>query len=612
MAGAIPIPAFFLHYTLVLSRVGKKWWVWISATYTITFVFFVANAMGLVVSGVVHRRQFAFWPVPGPLLLAQLIFFLLVVLCSLIVLLRNRKIVEGTQREQLRYTVAGTLLGFGGGMTNYFLWFGVPIDPWGNFGVFVGQSIMAYGFLRYRLIDLSLAIRNVLGYVLFVLTVALPVALLAIWKGDLTWSVVGILITGAVTPFLFGRLKEDVLKMVDRIPPFREKFGRFYKFSERTETVSAAVNIEDWAWRVVGAAKDLFEASGASLLIRYEDESAYIIKAGYGLTTAEMRLLSVPFDSPLISKLSTSHLALSRESLLENEVGQSFSRLDEEFRFLRAAVCVPIRYRGQLWAILNVDAKASGEMFNSMDLLHLTNLVGAAQHKLEILKGNDRRKWNDGALAHDLLRPFGLKGSFGKVELLLSNSNISNESKVVLREIKSDAHFVESGLRQLFDSGVDVKINVALISAREVVSRLCGKYKELFSSSSVELVENLAENPLLVHADPQLLEKRIFENLLENALRHTSCGGRVEVGGKSEGNEFFGWVKDTGVGIAPAIRATLFEPGVQGEENEGLAGLGLYSVKIVVEAHGGRVWVDSVPGKGATFFFTLPLAKDGE
>lgn len=116
----------------------------------------------------------------------------------------------------------------------------------------------------------------------------------------------------------------------------------------------------------------------------------------------------------------------------------------------------------------------------------------------------------------------------------------------------------------------------------------------------------------MFRGDGALIERRVLENLMENALRHAPHGGRLELGGKVEGGQFVGWVKDTGPGIPAARLKSIFEPGVQGEGKKGLAGLGLYSVKTTLDAHGGRVWVESVLGQGATFFFTLPLAEKKE
>jgi signal transduction histidine kinase len=109
-----------------------------------------------------------------------------------------------------------------------------------------------------------------------------------------------------------------------------------------------------------------------------------------------------------------------------------------------------------------------------------------------------------------------------------------------------------------------------------------------------------------VDADPDRLE-RVLVNLVGNALKYST--GPVAVLGARHGGEVRISVRDEGPGIAPDDQPRLFHrySRTGDGEQEGL-GLGLFIVRRLVEAHGGRVWVESAPGRGSTFSFTLPLA----
>lgn len=109
--------------------------------------------------------------------------------------------------------------------------------------------------------------------------------------------------------------------------------------------------------------------------------------------------------------------------------------------------------------------------------------------------------------------------------------------------------------------------------------------------------------------------RRVFDNLVHNAVKFTPKGGRVDVGAepvRGDGAIRF-WVADTGRGIAPEHRAKIFEKFAQlGEgarDSRASTGLGLAFCKLAVEAHGGSIWVESELGKGSEFSFTLPVAK---
>jgi len=116
-----------------------------------------------------------------------------------------------------------------------------------------------------------------------------------------------------------------------------------------------------------------------------------------------------------------------------------------------------------------------------------------------------------------------------------------------------------------------------------------------------------------VYADPLRLE-RILYNLLENAVKYSPQGGEIKVSVELDKEQLVIGVSDQGVGISPADQARLFAPFQRLEESRPSGvrgvGLGLLVCQRLVAAHGGRIWVESAPGRGSTFFFTLPLNRE--
>jgi signal transduction histidine kinase len=98
-------------------------------------------------------------------------------------------------------------------------------------------------------------------------------------------------------------------------------------------------------------------------------------------------------------------------------------------------------------------------------------------------------------------------------------------------------------------------------------------------------------------------------NLVDNAFKFTPAGGQVRIGAKADGAEVEVWVADNGPGIPPEQKPYIFDRYWQAHRDRKGLGLGLAIARGVVEAHQGRIWVDSEPGCGARFAFRLPLTK---
>ncbi|MGE4487919.1 MAG: ATP-binding protein [Kiritimatiellales bacterium] len=125
----------------------------------------------------------------------------------------------------------------------------------------------------------------------------------------------------------------------------------------------------------------------------------------------------------------------------------------------------------------------------------------------------------------------------------------------------------------------------------------------LMNTVSADLPDVMADEEKIRH---------VFANLLSNAMRFTGPGGSVTVGASCEADQVTFSVEDTGAGISSDCLSRLFEPfyRVPGQDKKTGVGLGLAILKEIVQAHGGEVSVESEPGKGSTFRFTLPLVKD--
>jgi PAS domain S-box-containing protein len=147
------------------------------------------------------------------------------------------------------------------------------------------------------------------------------------------------------------------------------------------------------------------------------------------------------------------------------------------------------------------------------------------------------------------------------------------------------------------------------ISAGQIAADAAAAQRVLASASALELRLEVAPQLPDVRGDRDRL-LQVFENLVGNAIKFTPKGGCITIGAARQEASVRFWVSDTGPGIPAGDQPHLFDRFWQARSAKGGgAGLGLPIVKGIIEAHGGRVWVESAPGKGATFAFTIPTAQ---
>jgi PAS domain S-box-containing protein len=146
-----------------------------------------------------------------------------------------------------------------------------------------------------------------------------------------------------------------------------------------------------------------------------------------------------------------------------------------------------------------------------------------------------------------------------------------------------------------------------VLSARGLITDAIESQKASVVAAGLDLDLALPDETVSVWGDRDRL-LQVFENLVGNAVKFTQPGGHVIVGAAAREDDVLFWVNDTGIGIPAEHVPHVFDrfAQVRGAGRCRGAGLGLSIVKGIVEAHGGRVWVETTAGRGSTFFFTVP------
>ncbi len=154
--GSTLIPVFYFHWIASLLKFEKKEKTTIWLVYILGGLFLLFSFSDLFVSGVQQKLFFPFWPNPGILYHFYLFaFYICLVIYSGVLLVRTYKISFGEDKKRMVYLLGGSIIAFGGGLSNFFLWYNIPIAPYGNFLVAFYVVLFGYATIKYRLFNVQ-------------------------------------------------------------------------------------------------------------------------------------------------------------------------------------------------------------------------------------------------------------------------------------------------------------------------------------------------------------------------------------------------------------------------------------------------------------------------
>jgi PAS domain S-box-containing protein len=279
----------------------------------------------------------------------------------------------------------------------------------------------------------------------------------------------------------------------------------------------------------------------------------------------------------------------------------------------RSMVAVPLLRKGQALGVLVFVSSTASRVYGAGDLWFAAALAERAALAIENARlyrdSVDAARLRDDVLsvvAHDLRNP--LATIVMQASLLMQSQPPAERGPA--QGIHRAATRMSRLIQDLLDIGLletgKLQMEKVGLRPRDLVAEAGAALGPLAASSSIELRTDLADDiPDLCADRDRLLE--VLDNLIGNAIKFTAPGGRVTVGGAARQHEVVFWVRDSGCGIAPDALPHVFDRFWQAKKADRRgAGLGLYIAKGIVEAHGGRIWVESAVHEGSTFFFTIP------
>ena len=281
---------------------------------------------------------------------------------------------------------------------------------------------------------------------------------------------------------------------------------------------------------------------------------------------------------------------------------------------VRSAMIVPMAARGRILGVLTFAAAESGRRYGQADLemaQHLARRAALAIDNARLYADAQQAiRARDDVLAivsHDLRNPLHAIGMASN--LLARPSMPPDRVRAHAAAIERSARRMGRLIRDLLESSRIESGRFSLERQPTVAGAILAEAAALLSPLAAEkqisVALETASEPIDVYCDRERIVQ-VFSNLIGNAVNFTPRGGRITLGAVTAGDQVRFSVADSGVGIPPEHQLRIFDRYWKSRESRQGTGLGLAIAKGIVEAHGGRIWVESRAGEGATFHFTLP------
>ncbi len=425
----------------------------------------------------------------------------------------------------------------------------------------------------------------------------------------------------------------DLLQALDsRGKELESKVAQLDTLRELGEAVGSSLDLDEVLDRIVSNAVGLTKTDGGSIMEYDESGDSFHVRAAFGSSSdllEQLRAITIDRESTLVGRAALERKPLEVPDLAQEELDPHLDILFKDG--WRSVLAVPMLRGDKVLGALVIRRRSTGtyppdmtellQTFASQSALAIVNarlfrelqtktreLEIASQHKSEFLA----------SMSHELRTPLNAVIGFSEVLLDRMFGEINERQEEYLRDILSSGRHLLELINDILDlSKVEAGQMVLEPSTFEVGSALewaSALHRERAAAHAITVTSEVAEDVGTIEADERQF-RQVVLNLVANAVKFTPDGGSVSIKAYREGTELNVTVTDTGIGVAPEDQERIFETfqqGRRGAPKEEGTGLGLTLCRRIVELFGGRMWLESTPGIGSTFGFSVPGLPEQE
>jgi signal transduction histidine kinase/DNA-binding response OmpR family regulator len=401
------------------------------------------------------------------------------------------------------------------------------------------------------------------------------------------------------------------------------------------QTVTAQLDPEKVLNRIVEAAVYVTNAEEGALLLIHEETGDLYLRAARNLGEQFARGFRIKVDDSIageVVRTGEPFMSSGDEASLKVKTGY----------LVKSLLYVPLKVGNQVFGVMSVDNKASNRPFSDSDVYLLSTLADYASIAIvnaqlygevkafsQELERKVKKRTGElqeaqaqliqseklasigqlaAGVAHEINNPLGVM--LGFTQVVLKKLPKDDPLCKPLTSIEREGLRCKKIIQGLLDFSRRSKPALQSVNLNEAVEAACELIEHQITIDNIKMIKGLAPNLRPIQADANQLQQ-VFVNMILNAYQAMPDGGDLRIITRAVGSEVQAIFADTGVGIPPENLKYIFDPFFTTKEVGKGTGLGLSVSYGIIEAHGGRIEVDSQLGAGSTFVITLPVNQEG-
>jgi signal transduction histidine kinase len=628
-SGAIFIPTFFIHFVQSYFKKIKIKTLILSYLVSIILLFF--NFTALFVKDVVPKGSFNYASVPGIIFPFFVLYFSLIVIYASYLIIKEFKNSTGIKRNQLKFIILASVIGFSGGSTNFLLVFDIfHVPPIGNYFIALYLFVLFYAIIKHHLMDINIVLKKGTTYVLLILLLLVPSAILIIVSQKFFFQKINYLFSAIIFSILllvtifFHKIKPRTEKAVELLL-FKDRYNYRDTLGKFSKAMVSILNLESLSKRIIETITQTMRVEKASLYVLNEERGGYHL-----LESRNIKIASFPpvlaKGGPLPQYLQKMKEIIIREELLKGGNIPELNKVINTMSQLEAEVSIPLVLKGQLIGMMNLSHKFNKDIYSHEDIELLSTLANQTAIAIENARLYEDLKKSKSyirradrlaslgtltaGLAHEIRNPLVAIKTF--TQLLPERLEDEEFRNHFLNIASGEVDRISALVTELLEFARPSEPKFELENINEILDGMILLISSETKSKHINIAKDYGTDLSPITIDREQM-KQVFLNMLLNAIEATPGNGKIVVKTRSfikpDGEPYIQIeFTDNGCGIAPEYLEDIFTPFFTMKEKG--SGLGLSISNQIIQDHKGYIDVESQLNKGTSFFINLPISQD--